>query len=193
MHKGMNQAIVRSVATILALLLIAPAFAEGEIYKVVDENGNVIYTDQRPSAGAEPMDLPELSIIKTDPPPAAPDPSAGEGEAGDEALTPREMRRLFRDFRILQPQPEETFWGTENQVTVSWGSDNPIPPELSGRLYVNGQPQDVGAAGSATLTLERGEHQVYVELLDARKRRIAATDTVTFFIKQHSALFNPGG
>ena len=44
-----------------------------------------------------------------------------------------------------------------------------------------------------TLTLDRGEHNVYVELLDARKRRVLTTNTVTFFVKQGSALSNPGG
>lgn len=193
MNKGMTKGLIRSLLPALALLLPAAALAEGEIFRVVDENGNVIFTDQRPSADAQPMQLPELSVIKTDPPPVAPNPSAGESGTEDQAMTPREMRRQFRDFRIMQPQPEETFWGTENQVTVSWGSDNEIPPEMSARLFVNGQPQDAPASGSTTLTLERGEHQVYVELLDARKRRIVATETVTFFVKQHSALFNPGG
>ena len=163
-----------------------PLFAQesGGIYKVVDEEGNVTYTDQRPNDAAVPMDLPELSVIKTDPAPAAAPSTAAEDQA-DRPPTRRELQRQFSDFRILQPQQEETFWGTANTVVVAWGSSQPVPPELSVRLYVDGQPRDVAGSGSVTLTLDRGEHQVYAELLDARKRPIMTTERVTFFIKQH--------
>ena len=36
------------------------------IYKIVDEDGNVTFTDQVPSDGTAPMALPELSVIKSD-------------------------------------------------------------------------------------------------------------------------------
>lgn len=174
-----------------AACLSQPLLAQesGGIYKVVDEEGNVTYTDQRPNDAAVPMDLPELSVIKTDPAPAAAAPTAAEDQA-DRPPTRRELQRQFSDFRILQPQQEETFWGTANTVVVAWGGSQPIPPELSVRLYVDGQPRDVAGSGSVTLTLDRGEHQVYAELLDARKRPIVTTERVTFFIKQHSVGFN---
>ena len=184
MRKGM----IRTLIPLLVLLPLA-VFAEGEIYKVVDEDGNVIYTDQRPSSAAQPMDLPELSVIQTEPPPAT---GPGPEESPNRPPTPRELRRQLSDFRILQPEPEETFWGTANQVTVSWGSDAEVPPGLTARLYVDGEARDVAAVGSATLTLDRGEHQVYVELLDERKRRVLTTSAVRFFVKQGSALINPG-
>jgi hypothetical protein len=187
----MEKGVIRSLLPILVLLWPLAALAEGEIYKVVDENGNVTYTDQRPSSGAQPMDLPELSIIKTDPPQSV-TAQAAENDP-NRPLTTRELRRQLSDFRILQPQPEETFWGTGNQVTVSWGSDRDVPPGLSARLYVDGQAQAAPATGSVTLTLDRGEHNVYVELLDSRNRRVLTTSTVTFFVKQGSTLFNPNG
>lgn len=188
MSKGM-------IGTLFSLLLFvtgpaAVVAASGEIYKVVDKDGNVTYTDQRPSSDAQPVDLPELSVVETDidVPESSPSAASAEGEA--KPPTPRELRRQFADFRIIQPAQEETFWGTANSVVVSWGSSQSAPPELSARLYVDGQPQDVPVSGSVTLTLDRGEHQVYAELLDARKRRVVTTDTVTFFVKQHSVNFN---
>lgn len=186
----MNKGSFRMLLPLLTLLLPLSALAEGEIYRVVDKDGNVTYTDQRPSADAQPMDLPELSVIQTDVPPPAASKSAQETERPP---TPRELRRMYADFRIIQPQPEETFWGTGNSVVVAWGSEQPLLPDLSVKLYVDGEAQDVVAAGSITLTLDRGEHTVYAELLDARQRRIIATERVTFFIKQHSVNFNGPG
>ena len=186
MNKGMI------IALVCGLVLVAPLAAQstGEIYKVVDKDGNVTFTDQRPSDTAEPMDLPPLSVIESDiPVPSADTTATGAGEE-EQAPSLRDLQRQFRDFRITQPQQEETFWGTANTVVVAWSSGQPIPPEFSARLHVDGQPRDVPGSGSVTLTLDRGEHTVYVELLDNRKRPIAKTETITFFVKQASLGFN---
>jgi hypothetical protein len=183
----MNKGMIIALACCLVFAGSLAAQSGGEIYKVVDEDGNVTFTDQPPGDSAEPMDLPPLSVIESDiAVPAATAPMAEEAQEP----TVRELRRQYRDFRITQPQQEETFWGTANSVVVSWGSSQSIPPEFSARLYVDGEPQGVPGNGSMTLTLDRGEHQVYVELLDARKRQIIKTETITFFVKQHSAQFN---
>jgi hypothetical protein len=186
-----SKGMITRLFSLFLLLLPLAAAAEGEIYKIIDKDGNVIFTDQKPASGGEPVDLPPLSVIETDiaVPEAA---EEGSDAAAEEAkpLTPRELRRRYRDFRITQPQNEETFWGTANTVVVSWGSSQTIPPDMKVALFVNGEAQDVPTIGGVTLTLERGEHQVYAELRDSRNRRIVTTETVTFYVKQHSVNFN---
>ena len=61
MTKGLTRKLV-----LLLILLPLTAIAAGEIYRVVDENGNVTYTDQKPAGGGEVVDLPPLSVIETD-------------------------------------------------------------------------------------------------------------------------------
>ena len=65
----MNKGLIIALAFCLVLPAPLAAQSSGEIYKVVDEHGNVTFTDQRPSSGAQPMDLPPLSVIETDPGP----------------------------------------------------------------------------------------------------------------------------
>lgn len=182
MHKGMIPVLV----SLFFLAIFSASASSANIYKVVDENGNVTYTDQKPSPGAQPVDLPPLSVVETTKPdvPAVTSPGAEE-----KAATPRDLRKQFSDFRIIQPQNEETFWGTANTVVVSWGSSQPVPEDMKVVLYVDGEARDVPGSGSVSLTLDRGEHQVYAELRDARNRRVVTTDTVTFFVKQHSVNF----
>ncbi|MFB3077232.1 MAG: hypothetical protein ACE1Y4_04415, partial [Lysobacterales bacterium] len=98
--------------------------------------------------------------------------------------------QLYRDFRITRPLPEETFWGTASTVVVTWGSNIPLTPDLSVRLFVDGEVQVAPATGGVSLTLERGEHNVSAELRDARGRRIIRTKSVTFFVKQNSVNFS---
>lgn len=188
----MSKGMITVLVTLVFLALPVSWVSAADIYKIVDKDGNVTFTDQKPSAGAEPVDLPPLSVVETEaPPPAAAATAGANGETAEEdkPLTAREMRRLYRDFRIIQPQNEETFWGTANTVVVSWGSTEPVAEGMRAILYVNGEARDVPAAGSVSLTLERGEHNVRVELRDAGNRRVTTTETVTFFVKQHSANF----
>jgi hypothetical protein len=184
----MSKGMIGPLVALVFLLNPYLACAEGEIYKVVDKDGNVTFTDTRPSADAQPMDLPPLSVISTDPPSPPPAASA-EGALEDEqsaAPTLSDLRRMYGDFRITRPMPEETFWGTENTVVITWQSSQPIQPELRVLVMVDGAPQQATGSGSLSMTLDRGEHQVYAEIRDERNRRIASTDTVTFFVQQAS-------
>jgi hypothetical protein len=190
-ERTMNQGMIRKLIPLVVLLLPLAAVAEGEIYKIVDKDGNVTFTDQRPSSTAQPMELPPLSIIETDiEVPAEADGGAAEEAAEALPLTPRELRRKYRDFRITSPQQEETFWGTANAVSVTWAASEPITEDLTVFLFVDGDSQQFPVNGSAQLVLERGEHQVYAELRDPRNRRITSTEPVTFFVKQFSQNFN---
>jgi len=187
----MKNGMIRSLTTMAFLLLPLALFAQGQIYKVVDKDGNVTFTDQRPNADAQPMDLPPLSVIQTDIQTPAVQGQDAEA-AGEEARPPtsRDLRKQFSDFRITRPLAEETFWGTENTVVVTWESSQPIPPELQVVLFVDGKSQQGQGSGSMSLVLDRGEHQVYAELRDERKRRIITTPVVTFFVQQHSVNSN---
>lgn len=187
----MNKGMIRTAFLLVCLLLPLAAFSQGEIYKVVDPDGNVTFTDQKPNSNARPVDLPPLSVVSTDPGAAAtataPAPQEPQGP------TLKELRKRFSDFRITSPQPEETFWGTANMVMVSWGSSEPVPQQMKVVLYVDGKSQAVSPSGSTTIQFDRGEHSVYAELQDERNRKIITTQTVTFFVKQHSVGYNVSG
>jgi hypothetical protein len=185
MHKGMTPA-VRTLLVVIAVFVSAPA-AVAEIYKIVNPDGTVTFTDQRPGPGAQPVELPPLSVVETDI-----DTSIVTERAEATAQEPslRDLRREYRDFRITQPQNEETFWGTGNSVTIGWGASKAIPATMSVALYVDGTKQAVESSGSVTMTLDRGEHQTWAELRDANGRLVTKTETVTFFVQQYSQNFN---
>lgn len=183
---------VAAVSTVCAAWFAAAASLHAQVYKIEDEHGNVTYTDQAPGDGAEPMELPGLSVVETEPVETLP--GAEDDEVAPAEPTPRELRRMYRDFAITRPANEETFWGTGNQVVVSWGAANPLLPDMRVRLYLDGEAQEETRQTMIALELDRGEHSVYAELLDHRGRRLITTPTVTFFVKQNSRLFNnPGG
>lgn len=189
MRKGL---IIMLGLAVGALAASGPLAAQ--IYKVVDEHGNITYTDQPPADGSAPMVLPEITIIETDlaSEPVVAEDAASDEQGDDEEKSPRELRRMFSDFRVLSPGQGETYWGTGNTVVVSWGADVPYEPGMSVSVVVDGNAQDADPSGNLPVTLDRGEHQVYAVLRDQRGRRIVTTPTVTFFVQQGSRLINPG-
>ncbi len=173
------------------LMLALSGAAQGEVYKTVDKDGNVIYTDQPPEPGAEPMELPGLSIIESVPmkPPAATAGAAGEGE---EVVTNiRELRRGYRDFRITSPAQDQWIEGEGNSVTINWDSRYALQPGMMVIISVDGKAMEPTTASSLVLNeVDRGEHSVSAQIVDAQNRKIATASPVTFHVRQFSQNFN---
>lgn len=183
-------------------LLIAIAFlfaitagpVSAQVYKTVDEDGNVTYTDQPPNDGSKPVDLPPLSIIETPTyeRPAKATEEGAEGEDGKE-MSLRYLRKNYQDFAIVAPQQEESVWHPGNVITVAWNVSYALQPGMRVTVSVDGVKQTPSSEQIIAVTgLERGEHTVTAELTDAKNRRIATAEPVTFFIRQ-PGLYNRRG
>lgn len=174
----------------LCILLAAalPALAAAEVYKTTDKDGNVVYTDQPPADGSAPIELRELSVVPAPEyeTPAMRTTGVEEGEADLGAL-----RRGYRDFKLVSPVSEQTIVGTGNVVSVEWTTRFELQPGMAVIVQVDGQPMPPSTASViSTQPLDRGEHQVSAELVDAQQRSIAKAGPVTVFVHQNSAQFN---
>lgn len=189
----MNKGLIILMGIAVAAIVVSGTLA-AQVYKVVDENGNVTYTDQPPEDGSAPMDLPEISVVESQYPSEMPNSGGAENQASNsaDAKTPRELRQLYSDFRLLSPTPEENYWGTGNTVVVSWGTSSAYEPGMSVSVVVDGTAQDADPNSNLPVTLDRGEHQVYAVLRDVRGRRIVTSEIVTFTVHQASRRNNPG-
>jgi hypothetical protein len=167
---------------VTACLIMASTLVLAQpIYKVVDEDGNVTYTDQRPSDDAEPMELPELNVLDS----RAPPPTVG---GSDEEVSVEPLR-----LTISSPQNEENIFGTGNTLDVSLESSIDLPPTALIVIYLNGEAQDpIQSLDYSFDFIPRGTHTLRAELRTAAGRVLAETDTITFFMRQASRLNPPG-
>ncbi|MBT8062764.1 MAG: DUF4124 domain-containing protein [Xanthomonadales bacterium] len=171
------------------VLLCMPAIAE--VYKVVDENGNVTYTDQPPDSDSVPVELPGLSIISPQQAPVGRRTAEQASEEGEPEVTSiRDLRRSYRDFAIVSPQQDESLWGTDNTATIAWDTQYQLQAGMSVIVYLDGKAQPATNSPVSVFTeLDRGEHKVRAELFDNKNRKVATSPTVTFYIKQQSINF----
>lgn len=162
-------------------MIMAPALVLAQpIYRVVDEDGNVTYTDQRPSDDAEPMELPELNVLDSRAAPPNMPTDAEENEV--------EPLRLS----ISSPQNEENIFGTGNSLSVALESSVEIPRTAQVVLYLDDEAQDPIQALTYTFEfIPRGEHTLRAELQTPSGRVLAETETITFYMRQASRLNPP--
>lgn len=188
MKLNQNTFLMTMIAFFLSLTA-TPLIAE--VYKTVDENGNVVYTDRSPEDGSKPMDLPELSVIE------APDyqkttrPTAdgATGEETGESL--KSLRQKYRDFSIISPTNEETVVNPDQAIPVAWSMANPLAPGMTVTLFVDGKKMSATTQPIIPVpALERGEHTLTAELRDEKNRRIASAKPVTFYVRRPNIYTN---
>ena len=78
----------------LLAITVTPLMAQ--VYKVVDKDGNVTFTDQPPADGSKPIKLAPISVIEAPTYEKAPEPTEEEGAQAGPSLS--EMRKTYRDF-----------------------------------------------------------------------------------------------
>ena len=185
-----------SLLITLAMTLAFAAQGSAEVYKTVDKDGNVVYTDRPPDPESKPMDLPGLSVIApqapTNPRPAVA--VSGADTAGaveqQEVTSMSDLKKGYRDFTLVSPTPDQTFVGTENKAVIAWDTRYALQPGMSVTIYIDGVAREPTTSALLNVVkMDRGAHEVYAELRDARNRRVATTGKVTFHIQQNSIRF----
>jgi hypothetical protein len=175
---------------LLALLLGAICgTAWSQVYKVVDKDGNVTYTDTAPKDGSAPVNLAPISVIET---PEYQVPVKKEQAADDQAPTLRELRGLYKDFAITSPQQEDSEWAPDQNLTIQWQTSQPLLEGMLVRASIDGSALTPTTSNVISAPpLDRGEHKVAATLVDAKGKVIANAVTVTFFVRQPNLYSNP--
>jgi hypothetical protein len=166
---------MRTLISLLLLLVALPAAAD--VYRWVDADGVVHYSDKAPSPDAKPTKLPSLQSFN---PQAL---TAGQSLSGDAAPSGGAAPG-YRPV-ITSPGADETLRENVTQVTISVAAS---PPNQSDKLvyYVDGSAQG-SPTTSTSMTIdnvERGTHTAAVAAVDSQGKEYARSATVTFHMKQ---------
>jgi hypothetical protein len=156
---------------LFSITLIAGPLMAQPIYKIVDEHGNVTYTDQKPSDDAAPMDLPELTPVESQVEEALIAPE--EGEAVDRMV-----------FRISAPTPNADVLSDDGSLTVELDSNIPIPATAQIVLYIDGIAQEPTMGQRIVVEgIDEGEHSLRAELQTASGRMLAISEEI--YVRVH--------
>lgn len=172
--------------------------AQAEIYRSVDAEGNVVFTDE-PIQGAEKIEISPSTVI-------SPDPSITTGDAeadeilklspDEEAVTEPELDAVpAYQVRIIAPADDESIWVNNGNVTVSMIVEPQLDAERGDLIVLNVDGADIGEAQPSTsfqlTNLSRGTHSVSATIVDSNGAVLTSSDTVTFHLHRTSVLNKP--
>jgi hypothetical protein len=174
---------MKQVAVILCLALAGGAVPAEEVYKVIQPDGTVEFTDSPPPGeAAEQVEIPPLNTAE---PPASPTSSA---PSSTDAAS-----RSYSEFRITSPSDGESIRDNAGNVNI----DLSLKPTLrSGdKIDVLLDGRSVGGGNKTAITLSemnRGTHSVQALVKDSAGKVVARSNSVTFTLQRRSAILQPG-
>jgi len=180
---------IKKYGLIVALLLALPASAE--LYRWVDAQGNVHYSDT-PQAGAEQVELKRTNVIKSQR--SATSRRSGSSRAADSADSADSEDGTAEPFEgyqsaiITSPTVDQTLWNIGGQLTVSVSTEPGLQPDHGLVIYLDGKAiNDPVASTSLTIgDVYRGTHSVRAAIMSADGKVLINGPTTTFHVRQSS-------
>lgn len=165
---------------LFTILSFSLAFsASAEIYRIVDEEGKVTFTDKPPHGAPtkEKVHLPTANIqpaLKI-----APAVKAVEDEIDG-----------YQEIAILAPTQDTTIPPGQETMTVQVGLKPTLKTDHLIQLLLNGQSYGLPTATTSFSigSLIRGEHSVQVQVVDTEGNVVGLSNTTTIHVKRGSAL-----
>lgn len=171
---------------LMSLLMLPLAVSAGKIYKVIDKNGRVIYTDTPPAGDrdATTIELPDLNTQST---------SVSERRKParpEDQEKPKPFR--YESIAIQTPTNEQTIPPGQREVALELA----LTPELLAghrvQVLFDGAPwgDPVAATRFMLHDLERGEHTVQAEVVDGNDELVGRSQPVTIYVKRSTVADN---
>lgn len=164
------------------LLLTVLAVAGADVYRWVDSNGQVNFSDT-PRAGAERITIqvpqPQSSGAADQ---QGPDQGSAEDDGADDFAG-------YDSLTIQSPGQDETLWNIEGQLTIAAAVRPDLQPDHTLQVYLDGQALPPADPGATTLTVSevyRGQHSLRAVILDSAGAVLAESPTVNFYVRQNA-------
>lgn len=155
-------------AAILALITL-PLASLAQVYKSVDKDGNVIFSDQA-SPGSESVDVPSTNTLPSVTPTK---PKRKKATAG----------AVYDYVGITSPANDEAVVAPGGNFSVSVVTEPGLRSGHTVILLLDGAPTSVGGSGSFNLeTVPRGTHTLEARVQDAQCDFVASSGTSTVHV-----------
>ena len=168
--------LIRMKYKIFTILFLIALGVSAEVYRSVDENGNVVFTD-KPSPGAETIELDEVQTINVPPPPDI------------DFERKKQPEKAYTEVSILSPQNDQAIRNDAGNVTVNVGVKPALQPSDNLVLYLDGKEIMLRKATAKAFSgLDRGTHTVRAAVKDANGTVQMGSSTVSFHLLRNSVL-----
>ena len=164
---------------VLVAAMLSLAAAPQEIYRWVDKDGVVHYSDQPGSPNAERVELADPTTYQSD--------NAAVDYAPSESSSPRQPQMQYSSLVITSPAPDQTFSGGDVKVQVSAAVGGGLQEDHQLVFYVDDVRRPATDGMGLTLTnVYRGTHYVRASVIDQDGVAVITSAQIAFHVQQRS-------
>ena len=169
------------ILLLIMYLFVTSALAD-EVYRSVDESGNVVYTD-KPSPDAEIIQVDEVQTVDT------PDPGKFE-------YTPPKnpaSTSIYTKLEITSPENDQTIRSNSGDISISAVLAPGLNIAAGDQLVLALDGNDVSTRGPQfdLQNIDRGTHSVTVAVKDKAGKVLIQSAPVTFTVQRFAAQPKP--
>jgi Domain of unknown function (DUF4124) len=168
---------------ILTLLLLGvAASATAAVYKWVQPDGAIIYSDRPPTKNAAPADLPNVQEITIAPTPPSSDESTPISSQDDQAVK-------YTNLEITEPANDSTIRDNAGNISIKLAIEPTLQEGDSIAILLDGKVIGQGHGTSISLSnVDRGTHTLTAIVKDAQNKTLISASSVTFHLMRTSVL-----
>ncbi len=170
------------ILLILVGLTLSLAAASQEIWRWVDKNGTVHYSDQPDSPNAKLIDVIEPNAYEGEA--ATPGSSASASGSAEEDSEPSDSP--YGSLSIVQPEPDQVFFGSDATVSVEAELEGTLRSDHSVVFFLNGSRRPASGLGMELSGLARGTYTLRASVLDENGKPVITSAQSTFHVRQAS-------
>jgi len=167
----------------ILLLLVTMFFltaVSAEVYRSVDEDGNIVYTD-KPSPDAEKIRIDKVQTIPA-------------GDANFEYTPPEKSKEVaYTKLEVVNPENDHVFTGNIADITVSVVIEPALNTKRGDRLVLTMDGKKAGDSTSTSFSLtnlDRGTHTIEVYVVNKGGKSLLESAPVAFTINR-TTILNP--
>ena len=167
--------------------LVAPSVV-GDIYKTVDKDGNVVFTDV-PTDRAEAVKLNKTSEYT----PVEEVKTTAQARRENHIYGDEEEPKIisYESVSIVTPKHDEFFRDNEGSVSISVTSEPKLAKDHEYELLLDGKAFKKGTGKRYALgNVDRGSHELVVRILDESGEVLAESAPSAFHMHRVSAIAN---
>ncbi len=158
----------RRLIIFFLVIFFAASVNSETVYKTVDEDGNIIFTD-KPSEGSEEIKLKKLQTIKN-PNPAKYKPTPKP--------TIKNQDTRYGTFLIANPADGSGLRSNAGNITISVSLEPPLRSGHQIVITLDGKEVSNGSASSASVqNVERGAHNISASVVDESGKQLKSTSS----------------
>jgi hypothetical protein len=156
--------------TVLVLIIFMLAsICSAEVYKTVDKDGNIVYSDNPKSDKAEKIELRELNTVPSASPSYSPDPS--------NSAEPQQIRY---QIEVISPRDNVIIPVSQRDLAIAVNLDQPLQAGHLLVYFMNGElVEETIMTNILIKDVARMSHKITVEAIDENGQSLGISTPVT--------------